>query len=452
MQTTDTEAPPFHDQAFKGELKQGNLTAEVTFFVALEPDGELSFRFEPITRTDAAFAMEQDWSRQRRETQRFELTGQTENGISFASYNLVITTFGFGFDKLQPGFYYVPRAKYSTAEIRIPLNAPVERAIHRMLLKGAEGFYESTGSTAFGDVVMTGADKPDDHDRVLGEITVLAPGDISDGEAWRHDTKRLMLHVRSVMSFASSVTLRSPVSEFQCGQLSILSFRSQIAQQRPSMRNIRHLDLQPIFDAALRSFESPPIKVIDLPLAIEWLAFENSYKEVRLMSTMTALENLIDANLDRKEKQVMRRKPFGRLKSEAKDALAPLITAFAAREKLDPDACDELVSSLDERLAEFNRRSLRNKIRLLAARWGVPLVDIGDARIDAGVRARNFIVHTGRLPEPGEAQPDLWEHFTVMREVMVRFVLTALGFKGRYVTWLDGVRDADFPPPSSVEG
>lgn len=37
----------------------------------------------------------------------------------------------------------------------------------------------------------------------------------------------------------------------------------------------------------------------------------------------------------------------------------------------------------------------------------------------------------------------------VVREIAARFLLTAIGYKGRYISYIGGYHDADFPPPSS---
>src|SRR5947209_16140958 len=38
-----------------------------------------------------------------------------------------------------------------------------------------------------------------------------------------------------------------------------------------------------------------------------------------------------------------------------------------------------------------------------------------------------------------------WTHVTIIREVAVRFVFTAIGYKGRYISHVGGYHDAVFP-------
>ena len=42
-----------------------------------------------------------------------------------------------------------------------------------------------------------------------------------------------------------------------------------------------------------------------------------------------------------------------------------------------------------------------------------------------------------------------WNHVTIVREVVVRFLLSALGFKRRYFSYVGGYHYAVFPPPDA---
>ena len=78
-------------------------------------------------------------------------------------------------------------------------------------------------------------------------------------------------------------------------------------------------------------------------------------------------------------------------------------------------------------------------------RWNVPLDGISDAQIGQAIKARNAIVHS--VYHPGtEDGPDLWDHMTVVRELVVRFLLTAIGYRGQYISHVGGYHHAYFPP------
>lgn len=112
------------------------------------------------------------------------------------------------------------------------------------------------------------------------------------------------------------------------------------------------------------------------------------------------------------------------------------------------------MSELNEKLPELNRRSFINKIYRLADRWSVPLVEISREEVSAAIQARNSIVHRGHYYDDGERSNDdlieLWDHVTHVRELVVRFLLTAVGYRGPYISYVGGFHNAQFPPTDWV--
>jgi len=190
--------------------------------------------------------------------------------------------------------------------------------------------------------------------------------------------------------------------------------------------------LQPIFDAAIRSDIDSPPEMEGIGMAIEWMAQESAYNEIRPLSAMTALEHLIDTHLCEDDKKVMPSNAFSPIRLALSAALRAASTVNNQTE----------LDEIERKLADLNRRSLSRKLDVLVKRWGVPLEDIGWKRVRDAVQARNRVVHTG-----DHRDASLWPQVAVMRELMVRVILTALRFEGRYVTYFDGARHTSFPPP-----
>jgi hypothetical protein len=205
------------------------------------------------------------------------------------------------------------------------------------------------------------------------------------------------------------------------------------------------LDLDPIFRTAVRSFFEPPIAVNRLFSAIEWFAMDAEYNEVRLVAAMTALENLIDSNVTEVEGLILPRRAFEKTRKVLLNVIRACITKWAT-------GGEEALSELHETLAGLNRRSMLRKLKLLAQRWNVPLNGISDESLRAAKNARDRVVHRGQYYEDAaESDADLWTHVTVIREVAVRFLLTAIGFEGRYHSYIGGYHDAVFPPESRAK-
>ena len=202
------------------------------------------------------------------------------------------------------------------------------------------------------------------------------------------------------------------------------------------MQSFHKLNIQPAFDAAVRSFFEPS-GANGLGLAIEWMAQDSTYNEIRLISAMTALEHLLDVNLDEADTFILPEEEFAALRKTVANALKDIGGEAIAKPHL---------NEMKGKIGELNRRALRRKIEILVAKWQVPMQGIHDKRIQDALTARNKVVHTGRHEKALETDPGLWGHVTVVRELVVRIILTALRFQGEYITYLDGARRAQFPP------
>lgn len=72
---------------------------------------------------------------------------------------------------------------------------------------------------------------------------------------------------------------------------------------------------------------------------------------------------------------------------------------------------------------------------------------VENVALKSAKQARDKVVHRGQYYEDAkESDGDLWTYVTVVREVAVRFLFTAIGFKGRYISHVGGYHDAEFPP------
>jgi len=54
--------------------------------------------------------------------------------------------------------------------------------------------------------------------------------------------------------------------------------------------------------------------------------------------------------------------------------------------------------------------------------------------------------HASRPTDAKKTDADRWTHVTIIREVAVRFLFTAIGYKGRYISHVGRYHDAVFPP------
>jgi hypothetical protein len=142
-------------------------------------------------------------------------------------------------------------------------------------------------------------------------------------------------------------------------------------------------------------------------------------------------------------------KEFDKIRTKLRQVIKKCVEKWTKEEA---ENAKDFVVELNERLADLNRRSIFQKIKTLSERWSVPLDGICDEEIRAAKRARDLIVHRGHYyEEENEEREDLWGHVTIIREIVVRFLLTAIGYKGSYLSYHGGYHDADFPPTKYKE-
>jgi hypothetical protein len=425
---------------YYGELSLDETVVPVTFRAGVNLHGKLVLDIDPIPVSDGSKFIEKNWDRDPTRFVHFHLTGISGDNTRFETLDLFFTTLGASVFFKQP---LQPKAQCSTATISWKLKQPVERPLLRIRVKAFRGF-DADITCALGQVAMAGEHTIENDDFVTGSFAIEASSQPSDVTQWREEAERLLKHVNRVMSFASSTILRSPLQELYNDEMATISYQSQSRTSLSGYPVIHFHDNNAIFAAAVRSFFDPPLPGSDLYFAIEWLSMEASYNEVRLVTAMTALENLLDANLNETDAFIVSGGEFNKMRR----ALRHFIRKCLA----DLPIADEVTSELNENLAQFNRRSFLRKLKRLSMQWQVPLDGISDDMLIAAKRARDYVVHRGKYYEGVDEEPlDLWRHVAVIREIAARFLMVAIGYKGRYQTYIGAPRDAMFPPVTSPE-
>jgi len=426
--------------AYSGELSLDADRLAVAFRAGADASGEIELEFEPIKLNNQSKFVFLRWHDDGKDrVVYFSLSGVAEDGTRFETAHLSFDSLGNFSD--ASGTIMKPDGRCAKAVITFKLAQPAEKPVLQVRFKGFKNFRTEPIDCALGKVHISGLAEFEDANIVTGMVTVQAEALPDDVAAWHGEAERLTEHIRRIMSLASSSVLRAPLIAFYEGGTLTVTAWSQTKASSSAFPIFHFLDLDPIFQTAVKSFFDPPIAVNRLFFAIEWFAMNALYNEVRLVAAMTALENLIDSNVTEAEGLILPKRVF----EKTRKVLLNVIRACVAKWAADGD---EVMSELNETLAGLNRRSMLRKLKLLAARWHVPLDGISDESLRAAKNARDRVVHRGQYYEDAaESDADLWTHVTVIREVAVRFLLTAIGFRGRYHSYIGGYHDAVFPPP-----
>jgi hypothetical protein len=430
---------------FIGTLSEGEHSIPARFKTRIGPDGEVALDLHAFRITRSSWFVRERFLAEGSELAEFELKGIAADGLRFESDSLSFTSLGERWSGVHHHHWSKPRGECAKAQFFRTIDPPRRRPILKLHMKGFECFRSLHAECPLGAIEVAGQSKLNEPDRLTGWIIIEAAEPPADVGVWRESADKLAEHLRRILSVGSSTMLRAPVLEFAAGDCLEIEVLSQTRQHAPTMRVFHKLNLQPVLDAAVAGFFNPPVDAKNLFFAIEWFAMETTYDEVRLVNAMTALENLVDSNLTEDERRIESPREFEKTRRVLRKVIGACLERWSA------ERADAARQELGEKLLDLNRRALRRKLHLLAARWNVPLDGITDDQISQAIKARNAIVHAGHYPATDDG-PDLWHHMTIVRELVVRFLLTAIGYRGQYISHVGGYRIGNFPPGETDTG
>jgi len=440
---------PYPFVAYTGVLSKGARQWPIRFQMRLDQNGELRFLVRPMSLTAETSDIRNTASNSST-VPFFRLEGTSRDGRRFHSDHMVMR--GMSHSSTPTSSRLKLKLKCSKGVLRREAEGS-ERTFVRYWLRGFEAYPAIHTTCELGEVVMQGRHPAPSDSKPSGLLQVRPIDPPVDFSAWRKEVEALCLHIQSLMSFAQSRVMKAPIEEIWDGTNFEEVILGQSKSRRPGQPVIHPMTLQGFFQRAVAAYFSPPISVKNLSYAMEWFAMDAAYTETRLMNAMTALECLTDSNLSPDETAFFSQKRFRKIAEHVRKAAPAALAATKgeANEGAQPLAEQAFLGSLPAKLMDLNRRPIAEKVMLLADRWGVPLWDLlTDGAMANAFSARNKIVHRGWYYQPDAGTPeerDLWDHVYLMREVVIRFVLTALRYEGSYLSFHGGQHDVVFPPP-----
>lgn len=270
------------------------------------------------------------------------------------------------------------------ATVKLPLDTPTPHPRVRMRLRGVQNFGPTSASTPLGRIGLA-ADiqgvKPDDVSGCVELDAMELPNDPD----WYERAVECMHFMRAGLALANGGRLHMPILEYFNGDSCEATFYAGRGAAR-ELRVLHPLNQRAFFEAlAARFFDPEPWPEV-LWVAQGWMHAETTHDEIRFISSMTALEALIDVLPNKKTK----------------------------------------------------KRILRDKLRILFEHYRIRHDDLLPHVPDL-VAERNKIVHRG-VP-----QALTWKLIIVVREMITRIVLKELKYEGPYECYLDGQHTRQFP-------
>lgn len=424
--------------SFDGALKSTDLEWPMTFKVKISDDGELEFEIPSLPLNENTREISSLWSKASEAPHHFRLTGVASDASIFETTTLFFTS-----DRIveeQSEFRIHLKARCSIGTITQSFeNADGILAVC-FWLRGFECFPALHAASELGNVTMTGSTPLPSGKKLSGHLQITSGTKWANAAKWLSDAQELLQHIRHIMSFAQSRDIKAVTTKIWADQTCTTKITSQGFSYGTDMPVFHFLTMQPIFDAAVKSFSQPALKVSKLNFAIDWFAMHTTYSETRLLNVITALENLINANLDEAEKFLLPPKRFDQISEMMRRAFCEPVGDLEIKFR----------RGLKAKMEELNRRPLHEKIMLLCERWNVELHDLPEDGLKLAIDARNRIVHRGHYydDDPQKAEKDsLWPHVVVVREILVRIIFSVIGYRGGYVSFLGGAyHETHYPP------
>jgi len=367
------------------------------------------------------------WPRPGRNVEYLELEGTGSSGEKFSSDNFYMTSFKHSSDATE-GTIIQFFGRCAQASLLREMQIPSPRKQLIWYLRQFEAFGRLRRDTAFGRISASGARPSDNPKHLTGQIVIEALDDTDEG--WWEQSDQLLDHVTRIMSLARGTYLRPIIERRVHGSTEIFKVLELDVGEKPFLSPFHPQNLRPIFDCACDGFAALAGAMKSLDPAIQWLLAPASYDEIRLITAMTALENIVEAAYPEKKTRIVPRGTFNKFAK----AVRTLIREHG------------LPQALQAKLPELNRPPLIDKLIRYVNEQEIVIADFAKHALEQLIKARNAIVHRGLYFDADDPhQIDVWEHILVAKELGIRILLKALRFEGSYFSALHEGKQLSFP-------
>lgn len=422
---------------FEGTLVLGDDCINISFEAAVEDTGEVHIVLDPIARTPESQFISSHWEGKDAAFGNFILRGTASDGTLFHSDDLFFTTLNLFWDYSAGTMR--PVADCTVARFTRPREREDEEGV-RFLLRGLVVNGPLIAATPLGQVTVRQLAEHLNPSQISGEIRFSRIHSPTEQDEWLAKVDLLFDDLRHALSFALGLMITAPIREEVSGEHTTLLVCSSRSDYVSFMPPFQPNALKAFFAAAVKAHDHSPGDFRKLHFAITWLVMHAPYTEGRLIAAMTALENLISIHLAGKDLLIQSESQAKKLRRAVREAAQ----IYAEANIEDTGDRRRLLDELEKKMPDLNRRTLRQKIDILAERWAVSLADLDSETIDAAKKARDLIVHTGTFTGPAESELGAFTHMLVARELVVRFILAALSYHGSYGSYVGSYHKRKF--------
>ena len=430
-QKTDADhvLPP---KRFTGELAVDGQRIPVRLTAHAGPTGRLQLAVDPIPTANSTVGLGtliRSLGRPGNATDELALECESSDGSRLTSESAYLASC----NRNSEGLHIELRTHEASLTMTAPEACP--RPTLRFLFLGFACYPPVQVPTAIGSVIARGTARAAATDEIAGFVAAET-GDDCLSAAWRASAEHMLKHLRSVLAFSRGAPLPVPIVESCEGRDVEITFYETSGGFAPEMPPLPHLNLQPIVTTAITNIENVDAWRDAFEMAVGWLLVPTTIDEVRFLSGMTALESVTARSLQNSQKFILRSPTWKRLNKG--------IRAFLDEQE---DISVATRGAIKRKIPELNRRPFIQQIEALLETWQVARTSIEPEALSRLVCLRNKIVHRGAAQE----DTDLWPSILLIREIVVRLVLSMLGFEGTYQCYLGGHHVRRFPDCKPVD-
>ena len=395
---------------FQGTASFEDETVPLTFSAEVAEDGRLNLQIAPTSIRRMHFFSKLE-GRIGRSTPLLTLSGTSVEGDLFDTKSASVKRLHYSTDAVNI------ELRALKATITLQLTEPPPAICIRLWLREFKAFRTPDVESELGRVNVWGATGTPKHDDVSGGIAVIAHNSVHD--KWYEDADELLSFLHRGLSFASGKRLQAPVVEvFKPDRCIVTLYEGSPFES--SLPVVHHLNLGPFLEALVRRFELRPAFPDILWVATGWLHSGAKFNEVRFLTSMIALEVVVDGVL-----------PEKMTTNVPKAAFAPLRDSFLS-ELEKHELSDDSMKIFDGKLRQLNQRTLSQKLIALRNHYDLPTDQFAYDDLTGLTKARNKIVHSGRASD----EDNLWRMIVMIREFISRIVLDELNYSNGFETYL----------------
>jgi hypothetical protein len=409
--------------------------------VRVDRNGRIELSFQPIQLTKRTAWLLKAAPGRGRFVSWATIRGETKDGCRIQSKYVVLNSRA-GFERLK---IEGEASQLTVLWEQLPKTNVGLRAMY--LTVGLQCFQVHRTPSLAGDVYIAGRHDIRNFDELAGQIDVV-PTHQRSLRHWLRRCDDTVHQLLEIISLANGKTtnwsIRHVVHDDQTSEkkkIIVTHLYGPKATGRPHDGVGHFLNLKPWIDLAIARYTKRRRMSTGIDVAIQWLLFQPTYLEFRLLAATTALEHLVAKYSKRgRGPKLVDPRSFANIRRGFEPDLTRLLH-HARRRGNDNRARN--IEHLRNKLRGANQAPFLARLIGMLRFYHVPMDGIDD-RIAAAIAARNRIVHTGRYHENGFRE--LYEHVVVLRELLKRVILTLLKYTGQYHTMLNGSEQRPFPP------